>query len=115
MIIISKYFNKAQTHVATTLAGVLTMNFRALELSTLRYGKNGQPQNSPRILSPTLNVISYSAHHSHYTNQIIANFLVLPLMTSASQPFHIDRKSLNEFSYAKIELGKLTLHCACAF
>ena len=102
MIIISKSFNTAQTHVVTALAGVLPMDLRALELSILRYGKNGRPQNWPRISSPTLNGISYSAHHTHYTDQIIANFLGLSFNDlGVFQPFHIDRKSLNEFLYAK--------------
>jgi len=57
------------------------MDLRALELSILRYAKNGRPQNCPRVLSPTLNGISYSPLHSHYTDQIIANFLGPSLMT----------------------------------
>jgi len=49
-----------------------------------------------------LNGISYSAHHSHYTDQIIANFLGLSFNDlGVFQPFHINRKSLNEFLYAK--------------
>ena len=91
MIIISKSFNTAQTHVVTALAGVLLMDLSALELSILRYGKNGRPQNCPRVLSRTLNGFSYSAHHSDYTDQIIANFGGPAFNDfSASQPFHTE-------------------------
>ena len=85
--------------------GVPRVDFRTLELSMLRYGKNGRSRNWPRVLSPTSNVISYLAHHRHYSDRIIANFLGPSFNDfSASQPFHIDR-----LTFLKIKMT-LSLH-----
>ena len=97
---------------------ITTDHFRALELSMSNYGKNGRPQNWPRVLSPTLNGINYSAHHSYYTDQIIANIFGPSFKDfSASQPFHIDCKKLNEFWYAKLfdEFKTLLTHGRLTF
>ncbi|KAK2727782.1 hypothetical protein QYM36_008316 [Artemia franciscana] len=109
LILITKSFRTAQTDILQALAGVLPIDLRAKELTTMCYAKKGRPEYWPELSTPAIPISRRTKLHSdfiesHVRDEIIKVFLDVQ-SDDSSPPFPLARRKLKIALYEKWHQG----------